>query len=107
MAVILDGFLTAASVEVDEDIEIDEQFTDLGSVSFEAYNSINQLFELGVAAGTGGDKFSPGNYVNRGQMALFVTRALAHTNARPIGISIQGEASGDTDDEPHAHGVDP
>ncbi len=47
------------------------------------------LFELGVAQGTGGGNFSPEASVTRGEMAAFITRALAHTTARPEGVSIQ------------------
>ncbi len=47
------------------------------------------LFELGVAKGTGGGNFSPEASVTRGQMAAFITRALAHTTARPEGVTIQ------------------
>ena len=47
------------------------------------------LFELGVAQGTGGGNFSPEASVTRGEMAAFITRALAHTTARPKGVSIQ------------------
>ena len=101
MAVILRGLIDAANgddfYDVDED-DADQPFSDLGTVPFASYNSINELYELGVAAGTGdGSTFSPTTLVRRDQMAVFVTRALDHTNARPAGISIQGEASGDTD----------
>ena len=44
---------------------------------------------MGVAQGTGGGNFSPEAPVTRGQMAAFITRALAHTTARPEGVSIQ------------------
>ena len=96
MAVMLRGFIDAANgddyYDVSED-DTDRPFTDLGSVPFASYNSINELYELGIAAGTGGSNFSPDQLVSRGQMAKFVTRALAHTNARPAGLSMQAEAS--------------
>ncbi|MXW98322.1 MAG: S-layer homology domain-containing protein [Acidimicrobiaceae bacterium] len=47
------------------------------------------LFEMGVAQGIGGGNFSPEGHVTRGEMAAFITRALAHTTARPEGVSIQ------------------
>ena len=100
MAVILDGFLAAAGVELDEDLEIDEPFSDVSSVSFAAYGAINRLYEWGVATGTGdGSTFSPGDLVSRGQMAVFVTRALAHTNARPEGLSMQAAPMDVTDND--------
>ena len=100
MAVILDGFLMAADVELDEDNlgddgEVDQPFGDLGAVPFAAYNAINRMYEFGVAKGTGdGSTYSPADTVDRGSMAVFVTRALAHTNARPAGISMQTMADG-------------
>ena len=108
MAVILNGFLTAAQItNLDEDgnvldadgeeVTVDTPFDDLGTVPFASYNSINKLYELGIAAGTGdGSNFDPSALVSRGQMAVFVTRALAHTNARPAGISMQTETMGTT-----------
>ncbi len=111
MAVILNDFLAVAQIDgLDEDgnvldadgdtFDVDTPFADLGSVPFAAYNSINKLYELGVATGTGdGSVFSPTMLVNRGQMAVFVTRALAHTNARPVGLSIQAATSGDTESD--------
>ncbi|MYE08259.1 MAG: S-layer homology domain-containing protein [Acidimicrobiaceae bacterium] len=52
-------------------------------------SAASALFELGVAQGTGGGNFSPEAPVTRGEMAAFITRALAHTTARPEGVSIQ------------------
>lgn len=52
-------------------------------------SAASALFELGVAKGTGGGNFSPEEPVSRGAMAAFITRALAHTTARPEGVSIQ------------------
>ena len=84
------------NADVDPD---DTQFTDLRQVSRTAYDAIRRLFEVGVTTGTGdGTTFSPDDDVNRGQMALFITRMLDHTNARPAGLSIQSDvASTDSD----------
>ena len=38
---------------------------------------INQLADAGVVQGTSTGKYSPGNFVTRGQMALFLARSLA------------------------------
>ena len=99
MAVFLDAFLAAADVELDDkaevpynidDDDIDTPFKDVGGVTFAAYNAINRLFELGVASGTGdGTTFSPDALLSRAQMAVFITRALGHTTARPAGLSVQ------------------
>jgi hypothetical protein len=109
MAVFLDAFLTEAGIEldkkapkpynVDED-DIDTPFNDLGRVTFAAYGAINRLYELGVANGTGdGSTFSPNALLSRAQMAVFITRALAHTDARPAGLSVQVAPRTAYDDE--------
>ena len=71
------------------------------SVPAENDGEISALFELGVTKGASAaavqDKYSPpldtkyepAGTVNRGEMAEFVTRALAHTSARPKGVSAQ------------------
>jgi len=64
-------------------------FTDVAGTSFEAHNAITDLFELGVTTGTTATTFSPGLSVSREQMAAFISRSLAHTNARPAGVSMQ------------------
>ena len=56
--------------------------------------AISALYELGVVKGTGGGDYSPGGTVDRGAMAAFITRALAHTNARPVGLSAQVNTDG-------------
>ena len=45
--------------------------------------------DMGVTQGTTATTFSPEGWVTRGQMAVFITRMLAHTNARPVGLSAQ------------------
>ena len=50
---------------------------------------------LGVAKGTGMGYFSPASTVSRGAMAAFITRALAHTTARPAGVTIQSDGPGE------------
>ena len=57
-------------------------------------SAASALYELGVAKGTGMGYFSPAASVSRGQMAAFITRALAHTSARPAGVSIQSDEPG-------------
>ena len=59
------------------------------------------LYELGVTKGASPAavrdptkppldfNYQPAGLVNRGQMAVFITRALAHTSVRPTGISAQ------------------
>jgi hypothetical protein len=71
------------------------------SVPAENDGEISALFELGVTKGASAaavqNKYRPPldtNYepfgtVNRGEMAEFITRALAHTSARPEGVTAQ------------------
>jgi len=56
--------------------------------------SISALYELGVVKGTGdATTFSPSDDVDRGEMAAIITRALAHTNARPAGLTAQADGA--------------
>ncbi len=110
MAVHLVGFLSKAlqgpgSVSL-EKLQSDDglgsgksPFTDIGDVSVSAHEAIRDVFELGVAEGTSATEFSPDAPVRRDQMAAFITRALAHTNARPAGLTAQADAGGDTGTE--------
>ena len=58
-------------------------------------SAASALYELGVAKGTGMGHFSPTSTVSRGAMAAFITRALAHTTARPEGVTIQSDGPGE------------
>ena len=69
---------------------------------------ISALFELGVTKGASAaavqnkyrppldTNYEPAGTVNRGQMAEFITRALAHTSARPEGVTAQFDPVGST-----------
>ena len=113
MALALVGFLNEASSNVNindnGDIELgadeeaaDDYFADARAESPAAVDDASAaLFELGVTNGTGraavvddsetplDTNFDPSGTVNRGQMAAFITRALAHTSARPEGVTAQ------------------
>ena len=67
----------------------DETFRDLGGVTFSAFEAIRALSEMGVVQGRSDGTFGPTASVTRGQAASFITRALAHTNARPAGLTMQ------------------
>ena len=103
MAMLLDAFLSKAtpgtgafgeSAEKYADVKADNfnVFTDVSTVSLNTYNAIYRIYELGVTKGVGDHQFNPAGLVTRGQMASFITRAFAHTRARPAGVSIQGES---------------
>ncbi len=100
MAVILDAFLGRARPgpgafgmdgEEYSDVVADNfnVFEDLGRVSRLAYDAVYRLYEAGVTEGVGDHMFGPGRNVTRAQMAAFIMRALAHTVARPAGVSVQ------------------
>lgn len=63
----------------------DTVFTDIGDLSAQAQQAIRVIYELGVTTGTTATTFSPSEPVTGGQMALFLTRLLAHTTARGEG----------------------
>ncbi len=67
----------------------DTVFTDIGNVTRGQYSAIRRMFEVGVTRGTSDSQFSPDGLVTRGQMAAFITRMLAHTVARPAGLTMQ------------------
>lgn len=99
MASILEGFLRQAmvgpggedvsEVAVSDDADGGGVFSDLGGVTLGEYTAINRMFEMGVVHGRSDGKYSPEGSVTRGQTAVFITRALAHTAARPAGVTIQ------------------
>lgn len=99
MAALLDAFLSNATPgpgafnnEKYNDIaspNIGRIFTDIGGVAVGAHNAIGRIYEMGVSEGFGDHEFGPNRLVTRAQMASFITRALAHTVARPAGVSIQ------------------
>ena len=47
--------------------------------------AIAEIYELGITVGRGPGEYDPAGFVTRWQMALFITRTLAHTTARPAG----------------------
>ena len=107
MALMLDSFLVAAEKgsglglgalgadadELSEVVPDDDIFDDLDNVTLGEYSAIQRVFELGVARGTAYDRFSPEGLVTRAQMAVFIMRMLAHTVARPAGLTLQAAKS--------------
>ena len=104
VALMLSRFLEVAPVgpggaDIRTIVPDDDVFTDLGPVSIAARRAIRKLYEMGVTRGTTATTFSPDRQVNRAQMAAFITRMLAHTNARPAGLSTQLAAAGVKDSD--------
>ena len=109
MAFMLDAFLGralpgtgafgGAVMKLSDVSPDDEVFGDIGAVTRTQYSAIRRMFEVGVARGTSDDAFSPGGQVTRAQMAVFITRMLAHTVARPRGVTLQVSETAVTTDE--------
>ena len=86
-----DGTFAVSGVDADDW----DYFADSRSSQNRVHDSAaSALYELDVANGTGGGNFSPSSTVSRGAMAAFITRALAHTSARPEGVTIQSDEPG-------------
>ena len=105
MAVFLYRFLLASPVgkggtEAGRVTPDDTAFEDVEDLPETTFTAVGVLHEMGVTTGTSPTTFSPLRLVTRAQMALFITRALDHTNARPAGLSVQtglsSVAEGDT-----------
>ena len=96
MAVYLEAFLEEAVIgpggtrvsALDAD---DKVFNDIRYLPRYVREAIWNLYELGITAGRTASTFGPDVDVTRAQMAVFVTSLLAHTNARPEGVSIQAD----------------
>ena len=67
----------------------DARFEDIGNLPPDTAEAVMDLFAMGIVRGTSPTRFSPEQPVTRAQVALFITRTLAHTNARPAGITVQ------------------
>ncbi len=54
---------------------------------------VSIAYELGLTTGSAGDQaaFDPSGLVPRKNVASFVTRLLAHTNVRPVGLTAQAD----------------
>ncbi len=105
MALFISRFLTNATVGPGGNTELgsgsspylviksndtDHNFTDLSSLNlWESQTSVINLFNLGVTDVQAATTYEPAVPMNRKAMATFVTNALAHTNARPAGLSLQ------------------
>lgn len=96
MAIMLDAFLSNASrgeggANVKELSPDDNVFTDITNAPRNQYIAIRRVYELGITKGVTETLYRPTQAVTREQMALFISRTLAHTVARPAGLSIQAE----------------
>ena len=105
MALFLHRFLLLAptgpgGANASRVIPDDDVFKDLQGQPDSVITAVRVMYELGVTVGVTATTFSPETLLTRAQMALFVTRALAHTNSRPAGVTVQSAlaviSAGDT-----------
>ena len=88
--------VTSSDTEVLQD-DFDYFEDSRNSVPRAVDSAISLLYELGVSNGrdieNGKVLYAPMGEVTRGSMASFILRALAHTSARPAGLSAQVDSS--------------
>ena len=94
MATMLDAFLSKAArgeggADTTKLSPDDNVFTDITTAPRNQYIAIRRVYELGITKGVTETLYRPTQAVTREQMALFISRTLAHTVARPAGLSIQ------------------
>ena len=75
MALFLTRLAGLVGIEVVSDPD-DAGFTDIGDLSDESQTAINQLADLGITQGTSDTTYSPSANVQRGHMALFISRLM-------------------------------
>ena len=98
MALFLHRFLLLAptgpgGADASQVIPDDDVFEDLEGQPDSVINAVRVMYEMGVTVGVTATTFSPQTLLTRAQMALFVTRALAHTNSRPAGVTVQSASA--------------
>ena len=76
-------------------------YTDIGTgTTYEGRNAITNLWHMGITDDPSSTStvysttYSPAADMTRAAMATFMTEALAHTNARPKGVTLQSAAYG-------------
>ncbi len=73
--------------------DTDHNFTDLTGVTlYESLTSIANLWNLGVTDSATARTYDPQGNMTRKAMAIMMTNALAHTNARPAGLNMQSDS---------------
>ena len=79
---------TSGATEIKSN-DTDFNFTDMPVGLMESRNAIINLFNLGVTDAQAVTTYEPSLNMTRRAMATFMANALAHTNARPVGLVIQ------------------
>ena len=108
MALFLTRLASLVGIEMVSNPD-DAGFTDIGDLSDNSQNAINQLADLGIAKGTSDTTFSPGDSVRRDHMALFISRLMDEMNPMEVNDSTYGykpENVGAVEDDEDTTGVD-
>ncbi|NLL38140.1 MAG: hypothetical protein GX254_00930 [Clostridiales bacterium] len=74
-----DGTSCSGTVKIEIKSTGPNPFTDLANYSW-AKDAIDYLYNNGIIIGTGGNKFSPGSYMKRGDFILMLYRAFGFTS---------------------------
>ena len=92
------GYVPADVDDNDGGFDIESPFRDLDDVIVETFDSVTQLYELGVASGTSSRLYGPKGDMSRAAMAEFMAGILDHSNLRPEGAMVQVTPTKGTDD---------
>ena len=100
MAIYLRNLVMVASPSMfDEDGDLEgveslNHFDDARTTTPAATSdAISAAYELGITVGQTPTTYNPAGLVRRSNMALFLSRMLDHTSARPAGLSVQQDGS--------------
>ena len=100
MAVYLRNLVRAASPDLFDDdgnlvnVEKLDQFMDARDTTTGATSdAVAAIYELGITTGQTPTTYNPAGFVRRSNMALFITRTLAHTTLRPAGLTVQQDGA--------------
>ena len=92
------GYVPADVDDNDGGFDIESPYRDLNTVLVETFDSVTQLYELGVGSGTTARTYGPGVDMSRAAMAEFMAAILDHSNLRPQGVVAQVTPSQGLDD---------
>ena len=100
MAIYLRNIVRAASPDLFDDdgeladIEKLDHFMDARNTTTGATSdAVAAIYELGITTGQTATTYNPAGFVRRSNMALFITRTLAHTTLRPAGLTVQQDGA--------------
>ena len=87
---VAEGQLAVNGVPISSD-DLDYFADARATVPVAVDTAIRYAYELGITSGVGGGMFGPSDAVPRRDMATFIMNALAHSNLRPAGLTVQSD----------------